>query len=166
MITPGVGGKGCAHCAGRIHAGTSITNGAQVAESDRHADGQRRSEAWVWFVGITGTKNGQHQHQTQEELNAQALQRGDVLGEHGVTQSIVVIHINERLKGVKRGQLMIFWRNSSSQTHLHCCSAGYGAQALEDNVEHGTDKANPSCYQHGNGNSGINVAATQMTHNL
>lgn len=103
MITPVIGGKGSAHCAGRIHAGTSITNGAQMAQSNRHADSQRRCVARVGFVGITGTKHGQHQHQTQEELNAQAMQRGDVRGERGVTQSIVVFHINEGLQGEKKG---------------------------------------------------------------
>lgn len=112
VIAPVVYGKGSAHSAGRIHAGSGIANGAQMAQGHTHADGQGSCEAWVGFVGIAGAEHGQHQHQAQEELNAQALQRADVRRQRGVTQSIVVVRVDEGLRG-EEGLAEVPWRHTN-----------------------------------------------------
>lgn len=63
-------------------------------------------------MGITGTEHGQHQHQAKEEFDAQALQRADVRRQRGVTQSIVVVRVDEGLRGGE-GLAEDLWRHSN-----------------------------------------------------
>lgn len=99
MGRPVIGGKGSAHSASGIHAGSSVSNGAQVTQGYSHANGQGRRVAGVRFVGITGTEHHEDEQEAQEELNAQTLEFSDIGRKAGVTQAIVVVAIDEDLYG-------------------------------------------------------------------
>lgn len=99
MRRPDVGGKGGAHGASGIHAGPGVADGAQVTQGHRHSDGQGRRVAGIGLVGITGPKDDEHQQESQEELDSQALQLGDIGRQRGVTQAIVIVLIDENLMG-------------------------------------------------------------------
>lgn len=115
-----------------------------MAKRHRQSNRKRRNETMVGLVLVAHAEHAKHQHETEEELDAETLQRQQVGRQPGVAD---VGHI--------LGQQSVQGSRTSNR-----------ATALDDDVQNGAHDGDVAGGQHSACNSRIQVTATNVANRL
>ena len=67
------------------------THREEMTHGDGQADGERSGAIQVTALGVDGSKDGEDEHEGDEDLHAQALARVDAVADHGTPEVPVVL---------------------------------------------------------------------------